>query len=33
MKGSYDIMIVGIGGQGTILASNIIGEACILEGR
>ena len=33
MKGSYDVMIVGIGGQGTILASNIIGEACILEGR
>ncbi len=33
MKGSYDIMIVGIGGQGTILASNILGEACLLEGR
>jgi len=33
MRDSYDIMIVGIGGQGTILASNIIGEACILEGR
>lgn len=33
MNGSYDIMIVGIGGQGTILASNILGEACIIEGR
>ncbi len=33
MTDSYDVMIVGIGGQGTILASNIIGEACILEGR
>jgi len=33
MTGSYDIMIVGIGGQGTILASNIIGEACMIEGR
>lgn len=29
---SYDLLIVGIGGQGTILASNIIGEACLLEG-
>ncbi|MDD1695299.1 MAG: indolepyruvate ferredoxin oxidoreductase subunit beta, partial [Methanoregula sp.] len=27
MTGSYDILIVGIGGQGTILASNILGEA------
>ena len=33
MTGSYDIMIVGIGGQGTILASNILGEACLNEGR
>ena len=33
MTGSYDIMIVGIGGQGTILASNILGEACLMEGR
>jgi indolepyruvate ferredoxin oxidoreductase beta subunit len=33
MTGSYDILIVGIGGQGTILASNILGEACIREGR
>lgn len=30
---SFDLLIVGVGGQGTILASNIIGEACILEGR
>ena len=29
MSGSYDILIVGIGGQGTILASNILGEACL----
>jgi indolepyruvate ferredoxin oxidoreductase beta subunit len=33
MSGSYDILIVGIGGQGTILASNILGEACHIEGR
>jgi indolepyruvate ferredoxin oxidoreductase beta subunit len=33
MSGSYDILIVGIGGQGTILASNILGEACLIEGR
>jgi len=33
MKKSFDILIVGIGGQGTILASNILGEACLLEGR
>jgi len=33
MKKSYDIMIVGIGGQGTILASNVLGEACLIEGR
>ncbi len=33
MTGSYDILIVGIGGQGTILASNILGEACLLENR
>ena len=33
MTGSYDIMIVGIGGQGTILASNILGEACMIENR
>ena len=30
---SFDLLIVGVGGQGTILASNIIGKACILEGR
>lgn len=33
MSESFDILIVGIGGQGTILASNILGEACLLEGR
>jgi indolepyruvate ferredoxin oxidoreductase beta subunit len=33
MKASFDILIAGIGGQGTILASNILGEACLLEGR
>jgi indolepyruvate ferredoxin oxidoreductase beta subunit len=32
-KTSFDILIVGIGGQGTILASNILGEACLLEKR
>jgi indolepyruvate ferredoxin oxidoreductase beta subunit len=29
---SFDILIVGIGGQGTILTSNILGEACVIEG-
>jgi indolepyruvate ferredoxin oxidoreductase beta subunit len=33
MTRSFDILIVGIGGQGTILASNILGEACLIEGR
>lgn len=33
MSGSFDLLIVGVGGQGTILASNIIGEACLIEGR
>ncbi|HVP97558.1 indolepyruvate oxidoreductase subunit beta [Methanoregula sp.] len=33
MSASFDILIVGIGGQGTILASNILGEACLIEGR
>ena len=33
MTGSFDILIVGIGGQGTILASNILGDACLIEGR
>lgn len=33
MTGSFDLLIVGVGGQGTILASNIIGEACLSEGR
>lgn len=30
---SFDVLIVGIGGQGTILASNILGEACLIEDR
>ncbi|BDC35817.1 MAG: indolepyruvate ferredoxin oxidoreductase subunit beta [Candidatus Methanoliparum thermophilum] len=30
---SFDLLIVGVGGQGTILASRIIGEACIIEKR
>ncbi len=33
MTTSFDILIVGIGGQGTILASNILGEACLIENR
>jgi indolepyruvate ferredoxin oxidoreductase beta subunit len=33
MTPSFDILIVGIGGQGTVLASNVLGEACILEHR
>jgi indolepyruvate ferredoxin oxidoreductase beta subunit len=33
MKESYDIIMVGIGGQGTILASNVLGEACLIEKR
>lgn len=33
MNAVFNVLIVGIGGQGTILASNILGEACIMEGR
>jgi indolepyruvate ferredoxin oxidoreductase beta subunit len=33
MTKSFDLLISGIGGQGTILASNILGEACLIEGR
>jgi indolepyruvate ferredoxin oxidoreductase, beta subunit len=33
MTESFDVLIVGIGGQGTILASNILGGACLIEGR
>ncbi len=29
---SYNVLIVGIGGQGVILASNVLGEACVEEG-
>ncbi|MDD1678455.1 MAG: indolepyruvate ferredoxin oxidoreductase subunit beta [Methanomicrobiales archaeon] len=28
----FNVLIVGIGGQGVILASNVLGEACIAEG-
>jgi len=30
---SFDLLIVGVGGQGTILASNILGRATLEEGR
>ena len=33
MKESFDILVAGIGGQGTILASNILGVACMIENR
>ncbi|WOF17245.1 indolepyruvate ferredoxin oxidoreductase subunit beta [Methanoplanus sp. FWC-SCC4] len=33
MKESFDLLIVGVGGQGTVLASNVIGDACLIEGR
>ena len=33
MKKSFDVVIVGIGGQGTVLASNVLGDACVIEGR
>jgi indolepyruvate ferredoxin oxidoreductase beta subunit len=33
MNKPFDILIVGVGGQGTILASNVLGEACLIEGR
>ncbi len=29
---AFNVLIVGIGGQGVILASNVLGEACIAEG-
>lgn len=29
---AFNVLIVGIGGQGIILASNVLGEACIVEG-
>jgi len=28
----FDLVIVGVGGQGTILASNIIGKSAVKEG-
>lgn len=33
MSDAFDVLVVGIGGQGTILASNVLGEACLIEGR
>jgi indolepyruvate ferredoxin oxidoreductase beta subunit len=33
MSPGFDVIIAGIGGQGTILASNVLGEACLVEGR
>jgi indolepyruvate ferredoxin oxidoreductase beta subunit len=33
MSEAFNILIVGVGGQGTILASNVLGEACLVEGR
>lgn len=33
MTTSFDLLIAGVGGQGVILASNVIGEACLVEGR
>lgn len=30
---SYDVVIVGVGGQGTILASDVIGRACLADGK
>ena len=32
MKKSYNIMIVGVGGQGTLLASRLLGAVMIAEG-
>lgn len=33
MSEAFNILIVGVGGQGTILASNVLGEACLVENR
>ncbi|MHC1626074.1 MAG: indolepyruvate oxidoreductase subunit beta [Methanoculleaceae archaeon] len=33
MSGGFDVILVGIGGQGVIMASNILGVACLEEGR
>ena len=30
---SYDVVMVGVGGQGIVLASNVLGNACVIEGR
>ena len=32
MRRKFDIVIAGVGGQGILLTSNIIGQACIYEG-
>lgn len=33
MTRSFDILIVGVGGQGIILTSNVLGESCLIEGK
>ncbi len=33
MSDAFNVLIVGIGGQGVILSSNVLGEACIVEKR
>ena len=33
MSSAFNVLIVGIGGQGVILSSNVLGEACIVEER
>ena len=31
-SGKYDILMAGVGGQGTILASSVLGDAALMEG-
>jgi len=33
MTRSFDVLIVGVGGQGIILTSNVLGESCLIEGK
>jgi indolepyruvate ferredoxin oxidoreductase beta subunit len=33
MTRSFDVLIVGVGGQGIMLTSNVLGEACLIEGK
>ncbi len=33
MSQSYNIIISGVGGQGVVLVSNVLGEACVLSGK